>query len=74
MSTTELIDLIPADKKKQVESLVFELTNGESKSNLTTTNLESGKKQPMKFGDLKGFVKYISNDFDEPLDDLKDYM
>ncbi|MEK7432153.1 MAG: DUF2281 domain-containing protein [Cyanobacteriota bacterium] len=26
------------------------------------------------FGKLKGFVKYIADDFDEPLDDFKEYM
>jgi len=78
MSTTELIDLIetlPADQKKQIEALVFELTNSGNKNGLALdNNAEAGKKQPMKFGDLKGFVKYISDDFDEPLDEFKDYM
>jgi len=31
-------------------------------------------KKPLEFGFGKGMVKYISPDFDEPLDDLKDYM
>lgn len=26
------------------------------------------------FGRLKGFVKYIADDFDEPLEDFKEYM
>ncbi len=34
---------------------------------------ENGKK-PLKAGFGKGMVTYISPDFDEPLDDLKDYM
>ncbi len=27
-----------------------------------------------KFGAMKGLVTYMSDDFDEPLDDFKDYM
>lgn len=27
-----------------------------------------------RFGSMKGFVTYISEDFDAPMDDLKDYM
>ena len=77
MSTTELIDLIkqlPEDKKKEVETLVYALA---SESNIeilhsNTTNEDSKKR--MMFGDLKGFVNYISDDFDEPLEDFKDYM
>ena len=78
MSTMELMQLIeklPADKQKEVEKLVFELTGNNSK-NIDTigSNTSTIKKQPMKFGDLKGFVTYISDDFDEPLDEFKDYM
>jgi hypothetical protein len=32
------------------------------------------EKTRMKFGELKGFVTYIADDFDEPLEDFKDYM
>jgi hypothetical protein len=32
------------------------------------------KKKPRKAGYGKGTVTYISPDFDEPLEDLKDYM
>jgi len=77
MSTTELIDLIkqlPDDKKKEVENLVYALA---SESNIeilhSNTTIEDNKKRIM-FGDLKGFVNYISDDFDEPLEDFKDYM
>jgi len=76
MSTTELIDLIkqlPDDKKRVVEDFVFTLA---SQSNINTlpNNTPSGNKKRMQFGDLKGFVTYISDDFDEPLEDFKDYM
>lgn len=70
MKRTELfesIDSLPADKIKIVEDLVAALTS------------DAGKAMPvnkpkMKFGELKGFVTYIADDFDEPLEDFKDYM
>lgn len=30
--------------------------------------------RPKRFGALKGVVTYMSPDFDEPLEDFKDYM
>jgi hypothetical protein len=71
METTvlvKMIDRLPADKKKEVEDFVSGLFTG------TGSALEITKKERMKFGDLKGFVKYIAADFDEPLEDFKDYM
>jgi Protein of unknown function (DUF2281) len=35
---------------------------------------EPNLKEPRQAGILKGFVKYMSPDFDEPLEDFKDYM
>jgi hypothetical protein len=32
------------------------------------------KKLKREFGSLKGFITYIADDFDAPLDDFKDYM
>jgi hypothetical protein len=32
------------------------------------------EKPRSKYGDLKGFVKYIADDFDEPLEEFKEYM
>ena len=32
------------------------------------------KKEPLKFGSMKGLVVYIADDFDEPLEDFKEYM
>lgn len=34
----------------------------------------SRKKGMRKAGGLKGFVKYMADDFDAPLEDFKDYM
>ena len=33
-----------------------------------------GKKLKREFGSLKGFITYIADDFDAPLEDFKDYM
>lgn len=74
METALLLDLIeklPADKKKAVEDLVSVLI---SDTNVKDSQLTSNEKQRMQFGDLKGFVINISDDFDEPLEDFKDYM
>lgn len=37
--------------------------------------LDSKQSQKKKiFGRMKGFVKYMADDFNEPLEDFKDYM
>jgi len=94
MSTTEFIDLfekLPADKQREVESLLSELIN-QSKSSenekprmeLKSTGLvisddinvaitQMGKEK-RKFGDLKGFVTYMDDDFNKPMDDFNAYM
>jgi hypothetical protein len=72
MKTTELIesiDSLSADKRKVVENLVVALMTNEKDENSASV-----KKPKMKFGELKGFVTYIADDFDEPLEDFKDYM
>jgi hypothetical protein len=44
--------------------------------NVTTTTDKpvEGKKLKREFGSLKGFITYIADDFDAPLEDFKDYM
>lgn len=73
MGTTELLELIeklPADKKKEVEDFVGFLVAK------TNTSLPGFLKNGIKpgFGGGKGIIAYMSDDFDEPLDDFKDYM
>ena len=73
MGTIELLELIeklPADKKKEVEDLVFTLVKNSHSGNFNTVP----EKPRSKFGDLKGFVTFIADDFDEPLEDFNDYM
>ena len=36
-------------------------------------HIEISDKPRAKFGGLKGFVKYIADDFDAPLEEFKDY-
>jgi len=73
MSTTELIDLIkklPDDKQKEVEDFVDFLI---AKSN---TEISKHKNSDIKigFGGGKGIFGKMADDFNEPLDDMKEYM
>jgi len=73
MSTTELIELIeklPLDKQKAVEDFVHILSQ-EVELNAKKAQIQKLKRE---FGSLKGFVKYMADDFDAPLDDFKEYM
>lgn len=35
---------------------------------------EGAQKPKRRFGSMKGLVEYIAEDFDEPLEDFKEYM
>lgn len=39
-----------------------------------TKEIKEQPKQKRQFGSAKGILKYMSPDFNEPLDELKDYM
>lgn len=58
------LNYLPADLKSEVNDFIDFL--------LSKRNKETEKKIP-KFGCAKGQI-YISPDFDEPLEDFKDYM
>ena len=45
-----------------------------SNFNKPLEGFENIKKEKPVFGCMKGMVKYMADDFDAPLDDLKDYM
>ena len=75
MSTTELIEIIkrmPAEQQKEVEDFVLSKINAEE--NISNLLAEPKGNNGRGYGSLKGFITYISDDFDEPLDDFKDYM
>lgn len=58
------INYLPTELKSEVNDFIDFLLSKRKK--------EIGKRQP-KFGCAKGQI-YISPDFDEPLEDFKDYM
>jgi hypothetical protein len=73
MSTTELLEMIsklPLDKQKEVEDFVSSI--------IAQTNSESKRKPSIEikpgFGGGKGIFGYMADDFDEPLDEFKEYM
>ncbi len=75
MSTTELIEMIeklPADKQKEVEDFIRYKFGAENE----LTHMVSAPKgsDGRGYGSLKGLITFISDDFDEPLEDFKDYM
>ncbi len=39
-----------------------------------TSNLSQRPQKRRLIGSMKGLIKYMSDDFNEPLDDFKDYM
>jgi hypothetical protein len=66
----EKIEKLPYDKKKEVEDFVDFLiakTTNDIKNNLTI-EIKPG------FGGGKGIFGKMADDFDEPLDEMKDYM
>jgi Protein of unknown function (DUF2281) len=68
MSTSVLIskiERIPKEKIEEVSDFIdFIIQKAESKQE---------KPKPV-FGSGKGLIMYMSDDFDEPLEDFKDYM
>jgi len=54
------------DAKKTFFQLISDKTHQEKNEQ---TNLSK-----FKFGMMKGIVKYMSDDFDEPISEFKDYM
>lgn len=55
---------LPADLKKEVQDFIEFLKSKKKKQ---------GPSKQRKFGSAKGFFK-MQADFDEPLEDFKDYM
>ncbi len=76
MINTELIEKLeqlPPSLQSQVEKMVDHLL--EEKANDSSDELVMAKpKLKREFGGLKGFVTYMADDFDAPLEDFKEYM
>lgn len=68
MSSADLfikIESLPSGLRKEVEAFIDGLLKRKRK--------EEPKRKPIPFGKFKGKIR-MSDDFDGPLDDLKDYM
>lgn len=79
MELVELINQLPADKKKEVEKFVASLTDQSAKGkmlvyNPDNSNVDYSSKLKREFGSLKGFITFMADDFDAQLNDFKDYM
>ncbi|MEI6090778.1 MAG: DUF2281 domain-containing protein [bacterium] len=61
-------DLLPESYKKEADDFIEDLF-------LKASEISNGKKSNCRdgFGSLKGLIK-IADDFDEPLEDFKEYM
>jgi hypothetical protein len=46
----------------------------ESLKLIQVEKLDEPKMPKRRFGSMKGLVEYIADDFDAPLDDLKEYL
>ncbi|MEX0966543.1 MAG: DUF2281 domain-containing protein [Bacteroidia bacterium] len=66
------IELLPEELKKEVLDFVEFLLNKAKKEKTPVPDKTRGK-SPRKAGSLKGTFK-MAPDFDEPLDDFKEYM
>jgi len=73
----ELLIWAILEKEKEINSLHFQQIKIANKWVLLVEmpeNTVTPVKSKRSFGSMKGFVKYMAPDFDEPLDDFKDYM
>ncbi len=61
------IDKLPPEKLEQLKETIDKMVEQINEGKKTTL-------EKRKFGSMKGFVKYMAPDFDEPLEDFKDYM
>ena len=64
----EKFEKLSPDAQSQIEKNIEELLGKENKSSTAKT-----PKPRAQFGDLKGFVKYLADDFDAPLEEFKSY-
>lgn len=72
MSTQQAIQLfhtLSEDLQKQVIVFIEFLANQKGNQEISVSS--KAKRKP---GLRKGFVKYMSEDFNAPIEDLKDYM
>ena len=68
---------LPDELKVKVEEYVDALVDAKINVDVSKDSVESSKHNPKlkrKFGSLKGFITYMADDFDAPLDEFKEYM
>ena len=69
--------LLDKYKLQQVEKKILPKLGSENELYIMSDNFDKPSElveERKIFGRLKGFVKNISDDFDEPLEDFKEYM
>lgn len=66
VSFQDVLFMIKQFSPEEIQELKNELDK-------TVLNFQKEKKKKI-FGRMKGFVKHMSDDFNEPLEDFKDYM
>lgn len=66
----EMIEELPEDEYAELKEWIVHKGEGEKSKN----EGKSENKKYRKAGWAKGALKYMSDDFDEPLDDMKEYM
>jgi len=65
----EKFEKLSPDAQSQIEKSIQALLEKESQNSTVKNAKPRGQ-----FGDLKGFVKYIADDFDATPEEFKDYM
>jgi ferritin len=63
------LQTLPKELLSEVEDFIDFLKAKHGKPQINTV-----KEPKSAYGSAKGLVKYISDDFNEPLDDFKEYM
>lgn len=73
ISTTLIkkLEQLTPDMQKEIEQSIDSLL---LKQTTIEQSASSNNTSHLKFGDMKGTVVYIADDFDAPLEDFKDYM
>lgn len=67
------LNSLPDELKKEVNDFIDFLLSKNQEPKKQQAKKEKPKKEGPKFGFAKGMFE-MSNDFNEPLDDFKDYM
>jgi hypothetical protein len=66
------IDKMPSILQKEVDDFIDFLIAKHLKN---TSSIVTEQKEMLRpIGTMKGFVQYMADDFDAPMDDFKDYM